>query len=243
MTFVKSVLYPLSKLEWTTHSGSYASFDVESCLTVLDKHQKTSNYFYLGSSVLAGNMYVEGILLKKPAYHFQLLMTDEYHRVLRRLVHPNVDTDQESKITDTIKDNTYFGSIASKIVYSQYQIVTNELEFIEAIQSGYNLRNIKINIDLDQGRIISLESPVKHYNYLEESGKWQIETGPILFLPGVSMNYESISEILEQFSPAFVHTNSFSNAYFTKDYPFRINEDSISVDCRIELLFSFKNIL
>jgi hypothetical protein len=235
---VRSITYPLSKLVWTTHSGSNASFNVESCLSVIDKHQKISKNYYLASSVLAGNMYAEGILLKKPAYHFQLLLTDEYHRVLRRPVHPNVETDQYRDITDTINDNSYFGSIASKIVYSQYQIVTNEMEFIEAIQNGCNLRNIKINIDLDQGRMISLESPGKHYNYVEESGKWQIETGPILFLPSASMNYASNREVLELLSPAFVHVNSFSNAYCTTEYPFRIDEDPIRLDCRIELLVS-----
>lgn len=235
---MRSIAYPLSNLEWTTHSGSYGSFNIESCLSLFDNQKTEVKNFYLASSVLAGNMYVKSNLLKKPAYHFQLMLTDDYHRILRRSVHLNVDADRGRVIKDSINDNSYFGSIASNIVFSRYQIVTTEMELMKSIRSGYKLRNIRINIDLDKGLAISLESPVKHYNYMKETGNWQIETGPVLFLPSGSKNFNSSREALEQLSPAFIHTNSFSKAYCTTDYPFHINEDPIRLDCRIELLVS-----
>lgn len=243
---MRSINFYLSNLEWVTSGGSYGSFTIESCLTLFDEEKKMLQSYHLGTSVLAGNMYVDGDLLKKPAYHFQLMLSNDFNRILRRPVQEVSEQDDENSITDTLQENSCFDSIRSNIVESNYLNVRNEPELIKALNSGYKLKNIRTNFDLDQGFIMSIESPVKHFNYLKDLGKWQIETGPVFIFDKRLTNYLHSKELLQKLTPAFMHANSFFNAYFTTEYPFRIKEDynkggkfnQGKMDCKIELLVS-----
>lgn len=243
---MRNINFYLSNLEWETNDGSYGSFTIESCLSLFDKHKKLIQRYYLGSSVLAGNMYAESDLLKKPAYHFQLILTTDFNRILRRPVQTVMNSEEKKSITDTLQQNSYFKSIRSHIVESNYLNISNGSELTKAFKSGYKLKNIRTNLESDLGFILIIESPIKHFNFLNSLGKWQIETGPVLLLENGFTNFLNSEEMLQKLTPAFIHTNSFFNAYYTTEYPFRIDEDinkdgkfnPKKLDCKIELLVS-----
>jgi len=235
-----------SNLQWVTKTGSFGSFTIESKLSLLDHERKVVGDYIIGSSVLAGNMYEEGELLKKPPYHFQLIYTNGFNRILRSPItspstHRGVKT-----ISDTLHENSYFDSIRPNIIYRDFKGINDDKEFFSYLKMGFKPINIRIHLTTYSDLKIMIEAPIKHYNFMDRIKKWQIETGPILFLRKNCKNYLDQSEVIELLEPTFVHVNSYNEAQFTFDYPFfgKISSDSMKAitsrndECEIEILVS-----
>lgn len=202
--------------------------------------------YLLGSAVLAGNMYVEDNLLKNPPYHFQMIYSDKVNRILRRSVQLQVDGLESESVFDTTQKNSFFESICSNLVECNYQKISDKNRLLRALDKRLTVRNIRILLNLQQGFTICIDSPVKHFNNLKYQNQWQIETGPVLFVKEQIENCLDDVEVIEKLSPSFLHTNSFSKAQFTFEYPFFVHgkmdssehPKSIQKDCNIELYLS-----
>lgn len=232
-----------STINWLTKNGSNGVFKLESVLTVIDPSQNLSYQCFLGCSVLAGNVYSEHDLLKKPAYFFQLLLTENYHKILRRPVTNRRTDDDLSHIEDSIDKNSVFNSIKPDIQYIDNNTIKNNSDFEAVSDNIKDLPNVKIEIRLERGIKIIIESPVRHFNYMQK--KWQVESGPISMMYPISELSFIEKNILKKLTPCFLHSNNFGCIEITPDYPFftidrfvATNDlNSVKIKCTVQLLF------
>jgi hypothetical protein len=176
--------------------------------------------FALGTSVLAGNMYAAGRLLKQPPYHFQLVADEEEFRILRTPAEP-INGIQANKKTVKAMDDTHgkagehFDSIKVHLAYEP-SVVLNDFSEIKAAYDRLQRISAIFSIATSDQQRVEVEFPIYHFNILPDQQKWQAETGPVLLAATSPANgNHSILDTL----PCFLHFNSYQYLTVFWDYP------------------------
>ncbi len=86
-----------STFTWLTHEDSYGRFSIES---ILEYENQT---FYLGSPVMACNMYKEDNLIINPSYLYQLVVSENSYHIFRTSSAQILSEDSTGKISERFK--------------------------------------------------------------------------------------------------------------------------------------------
>jgi hypothetical protein len=157
----------------TLSERSFGRFTLEAvCELRADSAEKGTRYC-LGSGVMAGNVYAETRLAKVPAYTYQMVASDGWHKVFR-------DYGPAARAHDSIAANQkVFRSLELSIHDLPARRLDSIDDMIQATLSNESL-NVCVTIDspgLGKGE---LQAPSKHINVHPERRGFQVETGPVL---------------------------------------------------------------
>ncbi len=191
------------------NSGFTGFFDIEACLEVVDKQTGIHKQYFLGAPVLAGNLFVQENLLKKPIYYYQILYSDDEHVIFRNEVSSKLFSKKKHKTT--IDKNTFvFDSIFVSKKYTQ-RVNVNIVNVLKKINVFNLMCVLKV---LLFGCELILTFRVKHINLI--NNLWQLETGPVV-LPSFPL-WASHLEI-NQLNPCFIHINNYGCCEITFTFP------------------------
>ena len=244
-----------SDLRWITRNEkSHGAFKIVAVLRLRPTASAPPTLFALGAAVLAGNMYVDGGLVKEPPYMFQVVVGVSDHVIFRTdLSHGWLHSMRNlfglrgaRPAVDTVGPNGQrFECLEMNIEVEPAQALVGYAE----IAGQYSQRNYftgLITIDLATSGKLELEFPINHLNLLPSRAMWQLETGPVLFVkedPAPLSTRDSVGALL----PCFVHSNRSDRAEFTPDFPFSggttprsANAKISTFNCQVQLLASSK---
>ena len=233
----KIVDFRSSSVSWLGESEG--TFKIASVLNIFHR-DGTEQLFALTENVLAGNVYAKQKLIKSPPYLFQLVMSENYQKIMRT----DLDNHQfwfspkrafRNKVKDTegniFRDKTHFN-----LKYRNSSL--NDVDDIFRKNRVNFDRVARISFSKNQTEF-SAEFPVRHLNTRSHSKEWQVETGPVLF-PIFSKKLDKMELV-----PSFVFFNSLSFVDILLDYPTKKRNISGYVDnminnfsCNIEMFQS-----
>lgn len=189
-------------VSWLTQDQSHGRFSVDAVLETSDET------YYLGSGVMACNMYAAQNLPIAPAYLFQIALSETHYHIFRSPAVTAPAEDSSGKVSDR------FSSITISEQAAPVHILTAE-EIKPALQNGIYLL-ARTNVGTATGSY-ALTFPVKHINYSDRLGRFQAETGPVL-LPsanGLQLSYVAFNT-LDRID--FVTRNAVENKAHTNTY-------------------------
>lgn len=154
-----------STFTWLTHEDSYGRFSIESILEYDDQT------FYLGSAVMACDMYKVNNLIINPSYLYQLGVSENSYHIFRTSSTQISLEDSAGKISERFK----------KLIISD---IKSEVELIEKSEIKHALLNekyilAKVKVNTIYHKSYTLKFPIKHINYSEKKQMFQAETGMI----------------------------------------------------------------
>ena len=217
-----------SDLRWVTQKEkSHGSFKLEAVLRLWAERSASPTVWALGTAVLAGNMYADVGLPKFPPWMFQVAAGVSDHVIFRTelsrswsgWVRRLLGASDAPPVTDTLNLNSE--TFDSLELYIETESASAARHY-DDIASHYFLRDHftgLITINLPEGGKVEMEFPVKHLNLWPERKRWQLETGPVLFVkqPGeLASGGIDLADLL----PCFVHANRLDAVEFSPDFPF-----------------------
>ncbi len=152
-----------STFTWLTHEDSYGRFSIES---ILEYENQT---FYLGSPVMACNMYKEDNLIINPSYLYQLVVSENSYHIFRTSSAQILSEDSTGKISERFK----------KIVISDIKSEVKPIEESEIKHALLNDKYLLAKVNVKSNKPYTLTFPIKHINYSEKKQMFQAETGMI----------------------------------------------------------------
>ena len=222
---------------------SHGLFNVEAILRIYND-DNLEELFALGTGVLAGNVYALNQLVKKPAYFFQIAASNERHVVFRTYTQAQgfswKPPNKRGREGDTYGDNQLFESLLIDLDSEEGRSIKvhDDVNGNCLLEKDFSCL---IKIPLKSKRKLELEFPVKHFNFLPDSKKFQVETGPVLFVRPECLYVEK-KDLWKELVPSFIHFNCYDRADFTLDFPYGARESSrrgkmtvSEVNCEIQL--------
>ncbi len=154
-----------STFTWLTREDSHGRFSIESILEYDDQT------FYLGSAVMACNMYKVNNLIINPSYLYQLGVSENSYHIFRTSSAQISSEDSAGKISERFK----------KLIISD---IKSEVELIGKSEIKDALLNdkyllAKVNVNTNYNKSYTLTFPIKHINYSEKEEMFQAETGMV----------------------------------------------------------------
>ena len=227
-----------SDLRWVTKEiKSQGCFRLEAVMRLYRNAWSSHMLFVLGAPVLAGNLYVNSGLCKRPPYFFQVAGSQSNHVIFRTPIIKGARAESDSHGLNTLLFESFDINLdlePAKLLSSYDEIAWH---FLQRDQFS-----CMISIDIANGSKIELEFPIKHLNILNSQKLWQFETGSVLFLK--QDKFEILNEVeATDLLPCFVHCNRFDAAEFSIDFPFSqeisvrtSSAKSKNIGCRVQLL-------
>jgi len=166
-----------SHLHWLTHAeASHGWFGLEAVLEVTPAGACPSVLYVLASQVPAGRMYAtKGPLLRQPAYSFQMIAGPREHTILRRAL----ESPESTRHLDSSHPNHYqFKSLSWALTTGPAKLMNPAS--LTCLPSPPPLLNLLLEF-YDRDMRLSLQAPLRHWNYRLDPSAWQIETGPLLW--------------------------------------------------------------
>ena len=235
-----------SRIYWNHGSElSHGIFRVEAILRLIDKHNCIEDTYALSTGVLAGNMYAQTRLVKCPSYYFQIAASNTNHVIFR------TDTKKTSEIKrflsfrndvfDSKGRNNLFKSLNVDLKSEDTVAVKREYKYIKQRYLEFSKFTSKVRIPLRNSRTLEIELPIKHINIFDKVEKFQVETGPVLFV-NPEWLLKQDTDVVDALIPAFVHFNQYSKAEFSIDFPYGVRYSSSrremsikEIDCDINI--------
>lgn len=197
---MESIDFSRSFCTWLLKEQSgYGRFMIEAVL------RTSIEEFLLLSGVMAANVYAKENLILKPPYEFAAVFGKNRYRVFR--THALYNEKQDT--TDIISDR--FQSVERCLTRVPGTVLPAPQQIIEATR---NNKILNAHMRLPTCELIF---PVKHMNVQTDTGKFQVETGPILF-PSDFQNVD-----LASLKQAFTVFNRLDEAEF-------VLRDAVKVD-------------
>ena len=197
----KGIHFPSSYLHWITRAeDSHGWFQLDAVLDWYPPGHKNAHSYVMAAAVPAGRMYATaGPLLKEPPYNFQLIAGHLEHSIQRRALdhnQPNVPSNNTQPHNQTFKDLSWELStcLAKRL----------RPESLAAIP--HPLPTLNIVIELEQnGGLLRLQAPLRHWNHRSNPSGWQIETGPVLW--PLDLEAFTAESNISWLTPAWIHSN------------------------------------
>ena len=215
MIIISKIDFSQSSLGW--FNSSKGIFRLVSTLKVKKDKGKQFTTYGLGQSVLAGNMYVEKNLLKKPPYLFQvagnhdqqIIYRSDIPYIKKNLITWNIRC---KKVLDN-KLSPHFNEFRLNIINSSVKKVSSYKD----IEKYFKLNKFSALIKIYDFNDLNfqIEFPINHINIFPKEKKWHVETGPVLF----PINKRFLNKSYK-FLPSFLHFNKFDSIDLFYDYPF-----------------------
>ena len=194
-----------SYIKWLTHDNVEGIFKISSILEVFEKNKKVEKYI-LGNLVLAGRMFKKNILVSRPEYTFQIIVSNEFNLIRR--VNNNGLFNYKKANSRIEKNNLRFKNLTSNLIYSK------DKKHSKPSRDAESNSKIILSKKIGSNKINSY-SPLKHWNF-KGKNSWQIETGPILW---IDERKESKNISLRSLSICFIHANKNTIGTFSFDFP------------------------
>ena len=207
----KIVDFRCSSVSWL--GDSEGTFKIASVLKI-SRPDGTEELFALTENVLAGNVFAKQKLIKSPPYLFQLVMSENYQKIMRTDLDnhqfwPSPKRAFRNKVKDTegniFRDRTHFNLKYRRARVNDVDdiFLENRVSFDRSARLSFSKNQIEF----------SAEFPIRHLNTRSQSKEWQVETGPVL-LPIFSKKMNKFELV-----PSFVFFNSLSFVDILLDYP------------------------
>jgi hypothetical protein len=207
-----------SYLRWVLRGSSSVGVFLLDSITRISLAKSNPALFVLTSGVLAGNMYAGGCLVKQPPYLYQMICSKDVYRILRTGSPPepglafsgNPTSDSSGWSVD------FFESLEVEACWKTGDCLRRVHPGLDLIRPGGRLMaSVALTGGHSQAQIFF---PIRHWNRLGNTGKYQIETGPVLW---PDLQKLSRGEMLDtgDFLPAFLHFGSDNEVNVSLDYP------------------------
>lgn len=212
---MKRIDFNRSTMTWLTRQEhSYGRFNIESCCSIQNLGNKYSKVFYLGSPVIAGNVYAENNLVAQPTYFFEIVASEDEHIMLRKFLiySPNKDSSDKNQ------------SVFESLDIDLQETKALPLHDFNSILMEFNDKKAfsgRVKFQRSHEIKITIEFPVKHINVQPLNNNFQVETGPILYPADIPLNYFKDNAV-PMFNTAFIHFNCFDSAELTLNVPTKI---------------------
>lgn len=207
-----------SFLRWVVRdSGSVGIFLLDS-ITRIRLAEANPVFFALAAGVLAGNMYTRGPLVKQPSYLFQMIAGDGAHRILRTVLPPKPDAAFAGNLTfdSNGPSSEMFDSLEVEVCWKSNDCLRPVHPGLDLVKPAARLMGSASWVDAEGQAEIFF--PIRHWNRLGNTGKFQVETGPVLWPDLVKLAQgETLSPA--DFLPAFLHFGSEGRLDVSLDYP------------------------
>lgn len=188
-----------SYITWLTKGQSYGRFAIDSLMKFENKTAQET--FYLGSTVMACDVYGKGQLFRHPPYSFTPIFS---HNQIKRF---RFSTPEDSQSDDIKFHSEIFEKVSFNISYTLSTKLNSIDDIINESKKNSNLIG-KVEIVSTNNEDTSLIFPIKHINYTCESPyKFQVETGPVIYIP------ENKTKKLANTSISYISFNNFSEIH------------------------------
>jgi hypothetical protein len=205
-------------MRWVVRgSGSVGVFLLDS-ITRIQSVGSNPVFFALTAGVLAGNMYTGGSLVKQPPYLYQVIVGDGAHRILRTGLPPKTDAAFAGNPTSDSHgpSSEVFESLEVEVCWKSNDCLRPVHPGMDSV--GLGARLMGLATWLDEAGQAEVFFPIRHWNRLGNTGKYQVETGPVLWPDLVKL---ALGETLTayDFLPAFLHFENEDRVDVSLDYP------------------------
>jgi len=193
--------------------GNNVRIHLESACTVVDERSRKSRAYYLIAPCRAENTHADSNLVRVPGYEWGGWLNEEEHVTIRK----HLLSEPDYPITPgSLKQ--YGPSENARIELRRYTESRSVSDISEIIEMSLGTTPIVSRTELrDEARKLRfiLEYPVRTMNILNETPRFQVDTGPLI-VP----DFESTAERqIERFDIAFVVYNRFDQAEFALRRP------------------------
>jgi hypothetical protein len=192
-------------LDWTTTAGSHGRWRVIASAIGCSGEGTLHDRFVLTPLIMAGDVYGTGRLPLDPPYSFQFIGSSSRHAIVR-------DYTGDVRGKDSAGRNSeLFSKIDIHAPASQAGRLNPAAVSIDGVTLSWPL-SARLRITAEDGGRWLLDFPVNHANVatLENSPKFQIETGPIL-VPD-SLIEPGLASVSGGFALAYVFFNRLDRA-------------------------------
>lgn len=233
---VERINFSRSNISW--NGGSRGIFKLVSILEIKRNNNRKDDLIYgLGSSVLAGNMYVQNGLLKCPPYLFQVAGSHAEQVIFRTFLtgfeKGGTFGWAKNNGTGDTQDKALLCGFKIKIEYEKAQAVID----YDSIENTFDDNQFSGTIELQlDSTTFKMEFPIYHMNVKPSEKKWQAETGPVL-MPQIGAKSKKWN-----YYPCFIHFNRFDRVDIFYDFPFgnrsmKSKQQGVfrGVDCKLKL--------
>lgn len=165
-----AVNFKKSYIKWIVNKGgSCGRYALEALLRI--NKGRYVECWALGSPVLAGNMYYQDKIIKKPFYQFQIAATSDKNVIYRNKIFGGSDYGTSAALNKEL-----FRELKIDLDEDSGRIIReyNELEI------AYDQNKTLVGV-VHVAEMCELEFPIKVINIDPQSKKFHIETGPVLF--------------------------------------------------------------
>lgn len=173
----QAIHFSASHLHWLTwDQSSHGWFQLDALLEVTPAGASEPVSYVLAAQVPAGRMYAtSGPLLRQPPYSFQMIAGPSEHTILRRALEPSAPAGAADSNHPHLDQ---FHSVSCQLSAGPAKRLKPDA------LAGFLSPPPRLNLLLelrDQGSIVRLEAPLRHWNHRADPAAWQIETGPVLW--------------------------------------------------------------
>jgi len=155
---------------------------------------------------MAGNVYATSGLPKEPVYTFQIVASHNDFTIFR-------DFEMDGKCDDTLESIlVHFKSLHIAAKETQGRVLSRVEDVFLAVQ---NNRRLIANVMLEFGEhVVDLHFPVKHINIQINSGRFQVETGPVAVPLALFFKHKVNETEHDKVGRAYVFINDYHKAEF-----------------------------
>ncbi len=166
-----------SNFHWTTNTPtSNGFFAIDSIFFYHHHATDVITSYVMAAEVPAGRMYSKrGVLLKDPPYLFRIIASDEDYVIHRYPLDPSSNA---NSTTSNHPHSYAFQALSCNLKYLQCE-VTDPIS-LHSSRPPVLSANIRLQL-VTHNATLTVDAPLRHWNYLEANLNWQIESGPILW--------------------------------------------------------------
>lgn len=167
-----------SYITWQVPGGTNGRFNLEAMCEVKDLEEGTSSHYYLGSTVMACDVFGSGELFRIPPYSFTPIFSETQIRRVRFYEERRNEEDDVKNFHDLFEDVRFF------IPKVQYKVLNDTESVIMASKSNQRLIGTTTTTTKDSRFTIKATFPIKHVNFNRNEHDFQVETGKVLHASG-----------------------------------------------------------
>ena len=182
----------------TKREASVGRFQVDAICDLVGSNATDKERWFLGSMVIAGNVYAPSHLVIQPAYSYQIICSRGHHQIFR-------DYGPSGRVADTAAPNRQlFETMHFAVADRAGLAVTTASGMVQAVQDGQPLV-ANLRASGQNGVQFALQFPIKHVNVHPARSEWQVESGPVP-LP-TSLRGKAMADEGKEFDLAYMFFN------------------------------------
>lgn len=176
----------------------------------LDEESGDRETFYLITPCKAEVMYQDGPLFRVPNYDFCGVWSHGQYLIMRTHASHAADNREAGLNKDR------FDEVRIDLAhFAHADLLETDDEVVQATLAGQRLQATTHLVDAERRLRATLEYPVKTMNVAPDSGRFQVDTGPLAW-PDMTAD---VAQAVERFSRAFVVYNRRDRAEFVIERP------------------------